>query len=228
MIKAVAFDLDHTLYDRDKTYEKMLDGFMNFFHEELRDDVSREEVLKALQDSDRQGIYEGWHFEGIYARLLATGIFKKEPGFDKYYFQYMEGAYPPAITEYDDTMSTLRALRERGYKLGILTNGPSDYQREKLRNTNIMSCIDALVVGGDLPEEKPARVAFESIAHLLGCDLEEIAFVGDNPVADMDGARRWGLTPIWMRSIGIWNPEIQPVEKSIGRLSDLLELLPPL
>lgn len=228
MIKAVAFDLDYTLYDRHKTYEKMVDGFMNFFREELRRDVDREEVLKALEDSDRKGIYEAAHFTGIYARLLETGIFLREPGFEKYYYEYIETAYPPAVTEYEDTMSTLRALRERGYKLGILTNGPSKYQRDKLDSTNIMSCMDALIVGGDLPQQKPARIAFESIVQALECEPQEVAYVGDHPRVDMDGARRWGLTPIWMRSVGTWLEGVEPVEKSIGRLSELLELLPPL
>ena len=31
MIKGIAFDFDHTLYDRDATYEKMLEGFMTYF-----------------------------------------------------------------------------------------------------------------------------------------------------------------------------------------------------
>lgn len=228
MIKAVAFDFDFTLYDRDKTYEKMVDGFIEYFKEELREDVSREEVAKALIESDRKGVHEGAHFSKIYVRLVETGIFKTEPGFDRYYYGYIEDAFPPAVTEYDDTLSTLRALRERGYKLGVLTNGPSKYQRDKLASTDILNHVDALVVGGDLPKQKPHRIAFEAIANALGCELEEIAYVGDHPLKDMDGARNCGMTPIWMRSVDRWLEGIEPVEKSIKRLSDLLELMPPL
>ena len=228
MIKAVAFDFDFTLYDRDKTYEKMVDGFLDYFKEELREDVSRDEVLKALIESDRTGIYEGAHFSKIYVRLVETGIFKTEPGFDRYYYGYIESAFPTAVTEYDDTISTLRGLREKGYKVGVLTNGPSKYQRDKLNNTDILNHVDALVVGGDLPRQKPHLIAFEAIANALDCKLEEIAYVGDHPVKDMDGARKCGMTPIWMRSVDTWLEDVEPVEHSVKHLSELLELIPTL
>lgn len=228
MIKAIAFDFDFTLYDRDKTWDKMTDGFMNYFKEELREDVSREEVHAALRESDRKGVYEGAHFRPIYARLVKSGIFQIEPGYDRYYYGYIENAFPSAVTEYDDTIRTLDGLREKGYKVGVLTNGPSKYQRDKLNNTDILNHVDALVVGGDLPKQKPHRIAFEAIANKLDCELEEIAYVGDHPHKDMDGARQCGMTPIWMRSVGTWLEEIEPVEKSINRLSDLLDLMPDL
>ena len=37
MIKAIAFDFDHTLYDRDATYENLVDDFMAYFADELQE-----------------------------------------------------------------------------------------------------------------------------------------------------------------------------------------------
>ena len=224
MIKAVAFDFDSTLYSRDKTYEKMVDDFMEYFKEELREDVTRDEVLKALQDSDRKGIYEGPHFSRIYVRLMETGIFQTEPEFDRYYKGFIESAFPPAVTQFDDTVSTLQGLRKKGYKVGVLTNGPSKYQRDKLASTDVEENVDVVLIGGELPQQKPNRVAFEAVANALGCELEEVAYVGDHPRVDMDGARQWGMMPIWFRSVDIWLDEIEPVEISIQHLSELLEI----
>ena len=94
--------------------------------------------------------------------------------------------------------------------------------------TDILNHIDALVVGGDLPHQKPHRIAFEAIADKLGCEMEEIAYVGDHPEKDMDGARKCGMTPIWMRSVDKWPENVEPVEKSIKRLSELLDIMPEL
>lgn len=225
MIKCVAFDFDHTLYDRDATYEKLLDGFMDFFSPYLRSGITREEVLATIQQCDRTGIYKDGHWEGIYRDTVASGIFEKVPSYEVYYEGYLENNYPQAIVLYDDTISTLEQLRELGYKVAILTNGPSEYQRAKVELVNLHNHVDLVVVGGDLPYPKPYRYAFEYVCNKLGCTLEESAYVGDNPINDVDGPRKAGMTPIWIRSVGTWIDGVAPAPYFIDRLGELPELL---
>lgn len=225
MIKAIAFDFDHTLYDRDATYENLVDDFMAYFADELQEGISRERVLKVMQDCDRTGIYKDHHWEGIYRDTLASGIFRKNPTYQKYYHEFLEDNYPAAIVLYKDTISALEELRRRGYKVGILTNGPSEYQHMKVNRVHLPEHVDCVVVGGDLPHQKPHKYAFEVVCEKMGCALEEAAYVGDNPINDMDGARQAGLTPIWIRSVDIWLDAVEPVEHSIVALGELPDLL---
>ena len=70
MIKGIVFDFDHTLYDRDATYENILDSFMEYFANYLRRDVTKEEVLRTMQKCDRTGIYKAPHWEAIYSTSM--------------------------------------------------------------------------------------------------------------------------------------------------------------
>lgn len=225
MIRGVAFDFDHTLYDRDKTYENMVDSFLKYFSGYLRPGLPRDEVLKVMQDCDRSGIYKAGHWEGIYADTIASGIFDQRPSYEMYYNGFIETHYPPAIVLYDDTVDTLVRLRALGYQVAVLTNGPSDYQRDKLCQVGLAQYLDCIVVGGELPHGKPHRTAFEAVCQAMGCAPAQTAYVGDNPVNDVDGARRAGLTPIWMRSVGIWDKRLEPPRYAIDRLRELPSLL---
>lgn len=225
MIKGIAFDFDHTLYDRDRTYERMVDDFCTCFARELRGDVTRAQVLQVMQACDRSGIYKAGHWEGIYADTVAAGIFAEAPTYESYYQGFMESHYPGAIVLYDDTLSTLVELKRRGYQVGILTNGPSGYQRDKVGRVHLEQYVDALVVGGELAHQKPHASAFHHICRVLGCRPEEVVYVGDHPYNDVNGAEKAGLIPVWMRSVGYWPEDLPAPRYAIDRLGRLPELL---
>ena len=238
MIKAIAFDYDHTLYDRALTYDNMVDDFQTFFAEFLRPDVTREQVRSAIQNADAISFqrkrsdtedlstrHVGKHWMGIYNATLGSGIFAKEPGYDLYYYEFIEKYFTKAMMPYPDTLPTLQWLRAHGYKTGILTNGPTDFQRAKLESLNMYEAVDAVVLCGDLPQQKPHAVTFEAICEAMGCQTHEAIYVGDNPFNDIDGARRAGMTPIWIRSVGVWLEELEPAPYCIDAIGEIPELL---
>lgn len=225
MIKSVVFDFDHTLYDRDATYENMLDSFMTFFADFLRPDISREEVLSTIQRCDRTGIYKAPHWEAIYADTVESGIFRKEPTYSVYYNDYIEQNYPQAIAPYTDTIPMMDLLHSRGLKLGILTNGPVEYQRAKIVRMGLDQHVDLVVVGDELPHPKPHPTSFAFVCEQLDCLPEETMYVGDHPINDVDGARRAGLIGVWFRSVGIWLPRVKPAQYAIDELSQIPDLV---
>lgn len=225
MLTGIAFDFDHTLYDRDATYERLLDGFLAYFAQYLREDVTPQEVLETIQRCDRTGIYKDAHWEGIYRDTLESGIFAKVPSYEFYYEGYLENNYPRNIVLYKDTISTLENLRAMGLKVGILTNGPSCYQRDKIERVGLHRHVDTVVVGGELPNPKPHKDAFVEVCRQLGCRPEECAYVGDHPVNDVDGARKAGMIGIWFRSVGSWMDGVEPAEYAVDTLGELPALL---
>ena len=224
MIRGISFDLDHTLYDRDATYEKMLPEFMQFFAKYLRDDVTPDEVLGTIQRCDRSGIYKSGHWEGIYRDTLESRIFAQAPSYEVYYEQFIEKVYPSCMVLYDDTIPVIEQFRQNGYKVAILTNGPSVYQRTKIGIVSLDKYVDGILVGSELPSEKPNPIAFQSICKLMGCGLGEAVYVGDHPINDVDGARKAGMIPVWFRSVDIWFDSIPPSPYSVNRLGEI----PPL
>jgi len=223
MIRAVAFDFDHTLYDRDATYVKMLDAYRMRLGRFIHPRFTPSQLLKTLQEVDRQGTYnDSWR--GIYQASLDAGVFENAPGYAPY-FSIIEEIFPPSIVLYPDTLSTFHALKGMGYRLAILTNGPSGYQHDKIVSAGVADGMDAIVVSGDVGKQKPDPAPFERVAELLELPLSQIVYVGDNPVCDVDGARKAGMTPVWFRSFGYWPSGLTPAAYAADRLGELPDLL---
>lgn len=83
---------------------------------------------------------------------------------------------------------TLAALEE--YRLGVLTNGIDDWQREKLSHHDLAEYFDAVVVSDTAGAHKPDRRVFELAAERLSAETH--LMVGDDREADIDGARAAG------------------------------------
>jgi FMN phosphatase YigB (HAD superfamily) len=119
----------------------------------------------------------------------------------------------------------------RKYRLGLLSNYPDGNAiRQTLVNTGLLKYFHAVVVSGDLGLVKPHPVPFLTVLDQLGASPARAVSVGDNWLADVQGAKRSGLQAVWMTQ---WeNPEqfsrrpgdFEP-DAVITHLSDLESLL---
>ncbi len=238
MVKAVAFDFDHTLDVRPKAYDNLARDFFTFFADYLRPGITFEEVHAAIKGADGKSfsreltaeekngsVDPDKHWMGIYNANLATGIFATEPGYDVYYHGFIEKVFPHTLVLAEDAIPTLDWLREQGYATGILTNGPSKFQQAKLDATGITPAVDHVVLCGDLEKQKPHSLPFKVICEKMGCHPGQAVYVGDNAINDMDGARRAGMIPVWISSTGVWPEGIEPVRYTIKAIGELPELL---
>ena len=85
------------------------------------------------------------------------------------------------------------------YKLGLLTNGPSDMQWEQIGMLGFDQHIDALIVAGDVGIYKPDVRAFEKLLAKLEVAAEHSLFVGDSYCADILGAHNAGMHTAWIK-----------------------------
>lgn len=100
-----------------------------------------------------------------------------------------------------NTSVTLNAAAERilskakalGFRLGLLTNGPSDGQRTKLGVLGITSVFDSIAISEEVGFGKPTAKAFESICTELGCDTRDSLMIGDSKTADALPALTLGM-----------------------------------
>ena len=94
---------------------------------------------------------------------------------------------------YDDTRQVLERLRRQGVHTAILTNGPSDGQRRKLKATGLADAVDHVAIGEELGFSKPSPQAFHSVVQRFGVGNAEALMVGDHPELDYDAALGAGL-----------------------------------
>jgi putative hydrolase of the HAD superfamily len=111
--------------------------------------------------------------------------------FDSYWHvkQRLVDEVPPKPGAHD----ALRALRGAGLRLAVLTNGPSDLQREKLDRLGLVPLVDAVAISAEVGAAKPEPGAYAAVVEMLRLAPSELAMVGDNWSWDVAGALDFGF-----------------------------------
>jgi HAD superfamily hydrolase (TIGR01509 family) len=103
-------------------------------------------------------------------------------------------AFVAAVRKAAGAERVLGELRERGYKLGLLSNySLSAAITESLDRLGLTEYFDAVVISADLGLVKPHPELFLEAARRLGVPTTAVLFVGDNPRADIAGAAAVGM-----------------------------------
>lgn len=111
------------------------------------------------------------------------------------------------------------------FKLGLLTNGASDLQREKIAASGCEDLFSAIVISGEHGIGKPEPAIFERLLQELGITSSEAMMVGNSLERDIAGARAAGMVSVWMRLPGEeGSPMIVP-DFTISHLGQLLEII---
>jgi HAD superfamily hydrolase (TIGR01549 family) len=190
------FDLDSTLVDRAAAFNKWTGIFVERFGLE----PAAEEWLLSI-DGD-----------GITPRpVLLLGAIE-EFGLDatvEELEQWYAQSYIECFDRESASIDAVMKLKDAGWKVGVVTNGPTTQQMAKLRQTGLESVVDAVVVSEAFGASKPDASIFREAARRCGLALEGW-MVGDSPSADIAGAARCGLHTIWMSRGRAWTSGSPP------------------
>ncbi|MFT5466318.1 MAG: putative hydrolase of the HAD superfamily [Verrucomicrobiales bacterium] len=209
-VKAIGFDLDNTLIDRDHAVHSWLASVLVEQPEVLADAI-------AYDDSgflSRSTFYD-WIAEKVDWADDGAGVERRFQAEVKAMFRI-----DPAVQQ------LLRDLKAHGYPLALLTNGDGGFQLKKF---GLLDSADAFHPGavhatGDLGFHKPDRRAFDAMTNSLPVPAEQILYVGDNPENDIVGGNAAGLKTCWIQLADHHACEIEPDLKvrSVLELRDLL------
>jgi len=124
-----------------------------------------------------------------------------------------------------NALETLLRLKQT-YRIGLLTNGASSIQREKIADSGLAPAFDAIVVSGEENVGKPTSEIFEIAAERLGTRVNECAMVGNSLHRDILGARQAGFAlAIWLNVPGSEEPAYVVPDATIFGLHELPDLL---
>lgn len=96
-----------------------------------------------------------------------------------------------------DAASVLATLAAR-YRLGVVTNGASGVQREKLAGSGFAEHFGAVVVSGEVGHGKPDSRLVRAALDALDVAPEEAVMVGDSIERDVAAARAAGVYAVWI------------------------------
>jgi putative hydrolase of the HAD superfamily len=108
-------------------------------------------------------------------------------------------------TLYPDTMPALRALRDRGVPLGVISNH-NDALRDILSFHGLDRYLSTVTYSQEAGAEKPDRRVFDLALSRAGVAPSEALHIGDSYEADVVGATRAGMRGIWLNRRGAVSP----------------------
>ena len=127
---------------------------------------------------------------------------------------------------YDDTLSTLKLLKTKGYKLAIISNtawgSPADFWREELRRFNISKYIDNEIYCRDIGWRKPSEKIFHFALNKLSTKPDQCLFIGDDPRWDIVGPQSVGIEAILIDRKNVYQDKNFTKISSLKGLTDLL------
>jgi HAD superfamily hydrolase (TIGR01549 family) len=231
--EVVLFDLDDTLHD--DTY-----AFTSAAEEVAREIALEHGVdalaLKRAYVAEAEGFWHRLTPEQLTARLSGiratlwgaalerVGIKDRDVAltsaalYNEYRKKYF-AVFPGAI-------DALRTLRERGLKLGIVTNGFSETHREKIALLQLGEFFDAIFIADEVGMIKPDPLLFAHACTTLGSAPSRSAMVGDRYERDVRGALEAGLYAVWLNVRDeTLPPGVPPPDATIAAIGEVPKLL---
>jgi putative hydrolase of the HAD superfamily len=126
---------------------------------------------------------------------------------------------------FDDAHETLDALKRRGVRLALVTNGQGPTQRAKVERFDLAHRFDHIQIEGEHGFGKPEERAYRRALEALQVEAHETWMVGDNLEWEVAAPQRLGIHAIWYDPLGVGLPEGSDVtpDRIIRRLAELLE-----
>jgi FMN hydrolase / 5-amino-6-(5-phospho-D-ribitylamino)uracil phosphatase len=117
---------------------------------------------------------------------------------------------------YDDVRPALTRLKS-AYRLYAVSNGNADLHR-----CGIGDLFDGHVTAISAGAAKPDARIFAALAEMAGVQAEQVLHIGDDPLADVVGARQAGMQAVWInRDSRPWPVALAPPERTIATLAEL-------
>ena len=205
-LKAVFVDLDNTLVDTDdascqadSVAAEFLTGEKGVPNSKIVVETFRS-LLRQSPSDPKSRLNENEYRSNHWKTALESSIDdeKRLPIVAREVYEVWRRARLEHLVPPREILDVLVRLRKEGYKLLLLTNGPSIVQWEKIRATGVSPYFDSVVVSGDCRWEKPDARIFEHSLRLVGVDACECVMVGDSLETDIRGGINAGLAgTVW-------------------------------
>lgn len=206
--KHLFFDLDHTLwdfetnaketlydlYDMDGLHARGIDDFDEFFKKySYHNERLWDRYTKGFMKQEELRWKRMWLAlldfkisDEALARQMAAQFLERLP--------FKTKLFPYAV-------EILTYLKEKGYKLHLLTNGFEAVQHSKLESSKIGDFFVEVITSERSNSLKPAREIFEFAMKACGTTADECIMIGDNLDADIQGAINAGIDTVFVNHL---------------------------
>lgn len=196
MIDAVFFDIDDTLYDtsgfaklaRKAALNSMIDAGLP---------MEPGEAYKLLREIiDEKGSNYDKHFNVLTKRVFG----EEKPLLIALGMITYHNVKFALLRLFPNTISSLIYLKGKGYTLGVISNGITIKQWEKLIRLDLHHFFEEVVTSQEAGVEKPNERIFQLAIDRMGCEAERSVMIGNKFNEDIMGALNVGMSAILVNS----------------------------
>lgn len=192
--KFLFFDADNTLFDFSA-------GEKNAFFTATKEiGIEASEADYLLYSAANDSLWKQFEKGAIAkADILKRryAIFKEKTGYDvdpdalnACYMKHL--ARQAILFPFAETL--LHTLREKGYRLFLLTNGATVIQRSRLAISPVTPYFEGVFISEEMGHAKPSPLFYEAVAGSIeGFSKEETLMIGDSESSDILGANNFGI-----------------------------------
>jgi len=224
--KHLFFDLDHTLWDFERNSSESLEDI--FHHSDLRNHGvnSLEHFVssflrintKLWDEFDRGLLHHAYIRENRFKMVfeeLGIACPENHVEIGEIYLQTL----PDKKHLLEGALELLDYVAGRGYNLHIVTNGFNDIQAKKIASSGISHFFDNVVTFENANAKKPDPKIFAYALEMANALPDESIMIGDNWIADVLGAKQFGLDTVYVNPAGLVFDETPTYD--IRRLEEL-------
>jgi len=223
-VRAIAFDLDNTLWDVEPVLmraEARLYAWLEARCPRITGALSLADMRAAREALARAEPHNAHDF--TYLRTAALAAHAREHGYAEAIAHEAFEVFLAArceVTLYPDVPAALARLARR-FPLATLSNGNADLARVGLTAHFVLS-LNARQIGAAKPDPR----CFARLAEELALPAHAIAYVGDDPFLDVAAARAAGFASVWVsRRAHEWPAELPGADLTVTDLGALAEAL---
>ncbi|PXW87509.1 putative hydrolase of the HAD superfamily [Pseudogracilibacillus auburnensis] len=205
--KAMLFDLDDTLLNRDKAVDKMFLIILEKCYEDIKHST-KNEMLQRFKEYDKR--YYGYNDKTKVLGSLFDEFPPKYRLHRNYIQDFWNNHFPHCFSINQNTLNVVNTIKKQG-KIAIITNGSTQRQKAKITNSNLNSYFNLIIISEEVGLSKPDKRIFDLALNKLNVQPEAALFVGDDLEKDIGGCQNANIKGIWFNPHMIKNDtEIKP------------------
>ncbi len=223
------FDLDNTLWDF--TANSRLAMEQTLTENGLLQQLPSFNPFFKVYEQINHALWSDYHARKISKQELIVRRFSKslqEFGVQEFDWQKLNRRYLENMALqtqlFPSTKETLATLKDRGYKMYIITNGFREVQYDKLANCGLDGYFSKVFISEEIHTAKPHREIFEFSLKSANAPKKKSVMIGDSWETDIEGALQFGIDQIMFTNDGLHPLPVGIQAKRMATNSNFLEI----
>ena len=195
MIKAVLFDFDGTLLDRDQSVMKFVEMQYNRMNKWVGHIPKKIYITRFIELDSRGYVWKDKVYQQLVNEFNITGVTWE------YLLRDYINEFKNSCVPFPHLQIMLEELKRNNIVLGMITNGYGQFQMDNIKALGIEDFFKTILISEWEGLKKPDIQIFKRALNQLNVASNQSVFVGNHPVNDVKASKNAGMKSIWKKDV---------------------------